>query len=96
MLYLKVNDPDKYAEIKTLGDNHFEKIKNGDKQTIKDMEKKLEHTDIRDILEYEGDGDSWTTSDYLKAPIGILLLAYLYAIFRWNCKFGKRGKKYCP
>jgi len=94
MLYLKVNNPDKYAKIKTLGDNHFEKIKNGDKQTIKDMEKKIENTNISDILEYEG--DSWTASDYLKASIGILLLAYLYTIFRWNYKFGKSDKKYCP
>jgi len=96
MLYLKINNPDRYDKIKTLGDHHFEKIKRGDKETIKDMEKHLSSINVDEILEQAGGDSSWTGTDYVKAPFLILILAYLYALFRWECKFGKGSKRYCP
>ena len=96
MLYLKVNDPDKYAKVKLLGEEKFKEIQDGDKQALKDIEKKLSEVDINEVLEQEGGGSSWSATNYIKVPFVMLVLAYLYVVYRWNCKFGEGSKRYCP
>ena len=96
MLYLKVNDPDKYKKVKLLGEEKFKEIQDGDKQALKDIEKKLSEVDINEVLEQEGGGSSWSATNYIKVPFVMLVLAYLYVIYRWNCKFGEGSKRYCP